>query len=311
MPEKMNMETILITGGTGLIGTALTSLLTSKGYNVIILSRRKHAPHGNVSYALWDLKTSYIDPEAIQRADHIIHLAGAGIAEKRWTKKRKKEIADSRVNSGKLITQALTEIENKVRTVVSASAMGWYGVDRKNGRPFTEADPPSNDFLGNTCRLWEASLHPVTGLGKRLVHLRTGIVFSNSGGAFKEFLKPFRGGVAAILGSGKQVISWIHIDDLCRIYLTAIENPELNGPYNASTPETITNKQLMLKIAKARKRPFIPIHVPALALKLVLGEMSIEVLKSTTMDDSKIRNSGFNFIYPTVDAALNDLITHR
>jgi uncharacterized protein len=305
------METVIITGGTGLIGTALTSLLTSKGYRVIILSRRIHAPRDNVSYALWDLKTSYIDPEAIQRADHIIHLAGAGVADKRWTKKRKKEIADSRVNSSRLIVKALSEIDNKVRTVVSASAMGWYGSDKTNGRPFIETDPPSGDFLGTTCKLWEESMQPVTRLGKRLVYVRTGIVFSNKGGAFKEFLKPFMAGVAAILGSGKQVISWIHIDDLCRTYLSAIENQELNGPYNASAPEVISNKQLMLKIAKARRRPYIAVHIPEFALKIALGEMSIEVLKSATMDDGRIRKTGFNFIFPTVDAALNDLIRHR
>lgn len=311
MPETMDMETVLITGGTGLIGTALTTMLISKGYDVIILSRRKQASAGKVSYALWDHKTSFIDPQAIKRADHIIHLAGAGVADKRWTKKRKQEIVDSRVNTGKLIVGALSETENKVKTVVSASGMGWYGSDRKNGRPFVEMDPPSNDYLGNTCKLWEESVQPVTSLGKRLVHLRTGIVFSNKGGAFREFLKPFKAGIAAILGSGNQVISWIHVDDLCRIYLEAIENQQLNGPYNASAPETISNKQLMLKIAKALRRPYIPVHVPEFALRLVLGEMSIEVLKSATMDDSKIRKTGFNFIYPTVDAALNVLIRPR
>jgi uncharacterized protein len=305
------METVIITGGTGLIGTALTNLLTSKGYKVIILSRRKHATIGNVSYALWDLKTSYIDPEAIKAADHIIHLAGAGVADKRWTEKRKKEIVNSRVDGSKLLVKALTEINNKVRTVVSASGMGWYGPDRKNATPFVESDPPSEDFLGATCRLWEQSIKPVVDLEKRLVYLRTGIVFSTKGGAFKEFLKPLRGGVAAILGSGEQMISWIHIDDLCRMYLSAIENHEMFGQYNACAPETISNKQLMLKIAKARRRPYIPVHIPEFVLKIVLGEMSIEVLKSATMDDSRIRTTGFNFIFPTVDAALNDFISRR
>jgi len=303
------METVMITGGTGLIGTALSKLLIAKGYKVIILSRKEHAPIGNVSYALWDVKSAYIDPEAIETADHIVHLAGAGVADKRWTEKRKKEIVNSRVDGSKLIVKALTEVSNKVRTIVSASAMGWYGPDRKGAKPFVEDDLPSKDFLGSTCKLWEESMYPVIELNKRLVYLRTGIVFSTRGGAFKEFLKPFKAGVAAILGSGKQVISWIHIDDLCRMYLAAIENPELRGAYNASAPDTITNKQLMLKIGKARSRPFIPVHVPEIALKIVLGEMSIEVLKSATMDDSKIRQTGFNFIFPTVDAALNDLIS--
>jgi uncharacterized protein len=305
------METVIITGGTGLIGTALTKLLVSKGYNVIIMSRRKHASIGNVSYAFWDLENSYIDPAAVKRADHIIHLAGAGVADKRWTEKRKKEIADSRINGCELIVKALTEIDNKVQTVVSASAMGWYGPDKKGGRPFVETDPPFDDFLGSTCKLWEASMQPVTGLGKRLVCLRTAIVFSRKGGAFKEFLKPFKAGIAAILGSGRQVVTWIHIDDLCRMYLAAVEDHQLHGAYNAAAPEIITNKQLLLKIGKTRKRPYIPVHVPEFVLKLVLGEMSIEVLKSATMDDSKIRKTGFNFIFPTTDAALNELIMRR
>ena len=305
------METVIITGGTGLIGSALTQLLISKGYSVIILSRKKHASIGNVHYALWDVKTSYIDPDAIRNADHIVHLAGAGVADKRWTDRRKKEIVSSRVESSKLIVKALTEIDNNVKTVVSASAMGWYGPDRKDRKPFVETDPPSGDFLGTTCKLWEGSIQPVVKLNKHLVCVRTGIVFSTQGGAFKEFLKPFKGGIAAILGSGKQIISWIHIDDLCRLYLAAIENQDLSGSYNASAPDPVSNKQLMLKIGKARNHPFIPVHVPEFALKIILGEMSIEVLKSATMDDSKIRNAGFNFIFPTIDAALNDLIRRR
>jgi uncharacterized protein (TIGR01777 family) len=305
------MVTVIITGGTGLIGTALTGLLISKGYKVVILSRRKHAAIGNVSYALWDLKTSYIDPEAIKAADHIIHLAGAGVADKWWTEKRKKEIVNSRVDSSKIIVKALTELNNTVQTVVCASAMGWYGLDSKGHRPFVETDPPSDDFLGSTCKLWEESIRPVSGLNKRLIYLRTGIVFSTKGGAFKEFLKPFKGGIAAILGSGKQIISWIQMDDLCRMYLAAIENKQMHGPYNACAPETISNKDLMLKIARARKRPYIPVHIPEFALKIVLGEMSIEVLKSATMDDTKIMNTGFNFIFPTVDAALNELVSRR
>lgn len=215
------------------------------------------------------------------------------------------------MGGSKLIVKALTEIDNKVQTVVSASAMGWYGPDGKRGKAFVETDPPFDDFLGTTCKRWEESMQPVTALGKRLVFLRTAIVFSNEGGAFKEFLKPLKAGVAAILGSGKQVISWVHISDLCRIYLAAIENKQMRGPYNAAAPETISNEQLMLKIARARNRRYIPVHVPSIVLKLVLGEMSIEVLKSATMNDSKIRDTGFNFIYPTIDVALNELITRR
>jgi uncharacterized protein len=302
------MQTVLITGGTGLIGTALTSLLRQKGYEVIILSRKPHKAKVNATSFCWDIKQRYIDPKAIENTDHIIHLAGAGIADKRWTKKRKKEILGSRVNSSALIVKALKEIPNNVKTVVSASAMGWYGPDRKSRKPFVESDPPANDFLGSTCQRWEESISRVKEAEKRLVILRTSIVFSTKGGAFKEFLGPMKFGIAPILGSGKQVVSWIHIDDLARLYLAAIENSHMNGVYNATTAEPITNKELMLKVARARRRPFIPIHVPALALKTLFGELSIEVLKSATLDNKKVKETGFTFIYPGIDSAVNDLV---
>jgi uncharacterized protein (TIGR01777 family) len=299
----------LITGGSGLIGTALTGLLSLKGYKIIILSRSARPSKGNVSYSLWDINRSLIDPRVIREADHIIHLSGAGVADKRWTAKRKNEILKSRVDGSKLLVKALGETENKVKTVVSASGIGWYGMDKAGSpRPFIEADPPDSGFLGETCRLWEESIHPVTNLGKRLVICRTGIVLSNNGGAFPEFVKPLKAGVAGILGSGRQMVSWIHIDDICRLYLSAVENQYMNGVYNATAPEVVSNKELILKIAKARKRPYIPIHVPEFALKLLLGEMSIEVLKSTSVDDSRVRNAGFNFLFPGIDAAINELI---
>ena len=154
-------------------------------------------------------------------------------------------------------------------------------------------------------------MRPVEGMGKKLVIVRTGLVFANQGGAFPEFVKPMKYGMAAILGSGRQVVSWIHLDDIVRVYLEAIENKNFNGVYNAVSRDSISNKQLTLKIARARKKPFVSMHVPAFALKLLFGEVSVEVLKSTTVDGSKLRDSGFNLIYPTVDSALNDLISVR
>ncbi len=305
------METILITGGTGLIGSVLTELLVSQDYKVIILTREpKKQIKENIIYAAWNIKKGTIDSNAIASADHIIHMAGAGVAEKRWTDSRKKEIVSSRVDSSKLLVRALSEAPNKVQTVVSASAIGWYGADEKNGKTaFVETDPSAADFLGETCRLWEDSIRPVTLLGKRLVILRTSIVLSKKGGAFPELIKTLKVAVASILGEGKQVISWIHADDICRMYLFAIQNKNLKGPCNAAAPEHVTNKELVLKAARVRNKPFIPVHVPTFALKLALGEMSTEVLKSTTVDDAKIRNEGFRFIYPGIDAALNELLS--
>lgn len=308
------MATVLITGGTGLIGTALCKLLSEKGHSIIILSRNKGEAKNqspNITYAQWDIKAQTIEPHAIQSADHIIHLAGANVADKRWTKKRKQEIADSRTQSGALLVKALKENRNKVRSVISASGIGWYGEDTaaviKRGG-FSESDPAAEDFLGQTCVQWEQSIEPVTALGKRLVKLRTGIVLSNEGGALKEFRKPLRGGVAAILGSGRQIVSWIHIDDITRLYCHAIENEKLQGVYNAVAYQPVSNKTLMLELAKQMRGKFyLPMHVPSFALKIALGEMSVEVLKSATVSNEKIRHAGFKFLYPSLEAALNQL----
>ncbi len=306
------MRTVLITGGTGMIGTVLTKALLDKDYNVIILSRQPHSPeiekHGthNVSYAEWDIKNQLIDKEAITKADHIIHLAGAGIADKRWTEKRKQEIVDSRVKSAELLVKALKEYPNNIKTVVSASAIGWYGADpvNPNPAPFTEGSPAANDFLGQTCKKWEESLEPVMLLVKRLVRLRTGIVLSKKGGALGEFKKPLRFGIATILGSGKQITSWVHVDDLVRLYIAAIENENMKGSYNATAPCPVSNKELVTQLAKSRKQFYIPVHIPPFLLKTVLGEMSSEVLKSTTVSDEKTRDTGFIFLYPTLTEAM-------
>ncbi|MFT3679960.1 MAG: TIGR01777 family oxidoreductase [Ferruginibacter sp.] len=307
------MDTVLITGGTGMVGKALTTLLNDKGYRVIILTRKLplKTPSEMTRYALWNVAKQEIDINAVQQADHIIHLAGAGVMDKRWSSSYKKEIQDSRIKSSELLVKTLKENNNKVKTVVSASAIGWYGKDRndiigKGG--FTETDPPDTGFLGETCRLWEQSIQPVQDPGKRLVILRTGIVLGNEGGAFPQFKQPIQFGIAAILGNGRQIISWIHIEDLCRLYINALDNGKMNGIYNAVAPFPVDNKTLVLSVAKKlRGKIFIPIHVPAFILKLVLGESSIEVLKSTYVSSGKIKQTGFTFLYPSVDAALNEL----
>ena len=300
-----------------MIGTALGKLLSEKGYEVIVLTRNAgkggRAPEEGISYAGWDITRQTIDAAAVQKADYIVHLAGAGVADKRWSAKRKKEIADSRSCGCGLIIKALKETPNKVKAVISASGVGWYGPDPvvPNPKPFVENDKAHTDFLGETCRLWEAAIKPVTALGKRLVILRTGITLSNTGGALTEFKKPLHMGVAAILGSGSQIVSWVHIDDLCRMYLKAIEDHAMEGVYNAVSPKPVSNKALTLALAKAMRGKFyLPLHVPSFLLKLVLGEMSIEVLKSATVSANKIRTAGFDFIYPSIEAAVNALNNH-
>ncbi|MBK7678907.1 MAG: TIGR01777 family protein [Chitinophagaceae bacterium] len=308
------MPTVIITGGTGLVGKALGHALLAKGYHIIILTRTlpstDHSPQSikGIQYAKWDIESQTIDENAIASADYIIHLAGAGVADKRWTKKRKQEIVDSRVKSCKLLADSLKTISNKVKAVVSASAIGWYGPDRivRNPTPFAESDPADESFLGSTCRQWEESIEPVTQSGKRLVKLRIGIVLSKYGGALKEFIKPLKFGVAAILGSGKQIISWIHIDDLVQLFIMAMENETWQGTYNAVAPNPVSNKELTLQLAKSRKKFFIPIHVPTFILKIMLGEMSVEILKSATVSSQKVQKAGFQFSFPTIKDALTN-----
>ncbi|MBS1747227.1 MAG: TIGR01777 family oxidoreductase [Bacteroidetes bacterium] len=308
------MATILLTGGTGMIGTYLQQYLTGKGYDVIVLIRDKtrlqQKPiNPKITYAGWNIDDGFIDKNAIAKADYIINLAGAGVADKRWTNKRKKEIVESRTKSCELIAQALKEMTNQVKVVISASAIGWYGNDGDNNKTgFTEDAPAANDFLGVTCNQWENSIKPVEKLYKRLCIFRLGIVFSKSGGALEEFKKPMKRGFAAILGNGKQVISWIHIDDLCRMFLFALEHENMKGVYNAVSPKPVTNKSLTIQLAKQlRNKFFIPVHVPSFILKIMLGEMSIEVLKSATVNCDKIKKAGFTFLYPSVEAALENL----
>jgi uncharacterized protein (TIGR01777 family) len=349
------MSTITITGGTGLIGNALTHLLIDNGHRVIILSR--NAPPGSRPAAAddappaaaaaspesgdpipdagdvgsaaafysrpsgpglqrlqWDPERNYIDPEAIRSADFIVHLAGAGVADHRWTAKRKKVIEESRTRSAELLVRSLQEIPNQVRAVLSASGIGWYGPDPSvpNPRPFEETDPADKGFLGETCRRWEGAISPVTTLGKRLVVFRTGLVLSRQGGALAEFRKPVRFGLAAILGSGRQIMSWIHIDDLCRIFLEAIRQEEWAGVYNAVAPNPVSNKVLAVELARRLKgRYFVPVYIPSFLLKLILGDMSVEVLKSTTVSAAKTRAAGFQFIYPSVETALDNLLKGR
>jgi uncharacterized protein len=307
------MAVVLISGGTGLIGAKLTSHLTDSHHEVIILTRNrnKKSPNSNVSFSFWDVKNKIIDTAAVVRADHIVHLAGAGVMDKKWTKEYKRQIMESRTKSASLLIEILRTSPHHVKTFVSASAIGWYGPDanpliRQEG--FLETDPAGSDFSAEVCMQWENTPDEVKQLGIRLVKLRTGIVLSNDGGEFKEIVAPLKFGIAGIFGDGSQIVSWIHIDDVCRMYMEAINNKDLRGVYNAVAPLPVSNKRLMMVTAeKMRNKFFIPIHVPKFFLKLLLGKRSIEILKSATVSCKKIKALGFTFLYPTIESAVGDL----
>lgn len=305
------METVLITGGTGLVGTALTDLLLERGYRVIVLTRTpERGRNKQITYARWDVNTQTIDTAALQQADYIVHLSGANVADKRWTEARKQEIVTSRTQSSELIVKALLSTPNKVKKVISASATGYYG--QYMDHVFTESDPAAADYLGVTTQLWEQSIGDVRSLGKKLVVFRIGMVLSRDGGALKEFYKPLRFGFATIMGSGEQYISWIHIHDLVRLFFNAIVNDKLEGIYNAVAPNPVTNKELIQAMARAAKgKSYMMAYVPAAALKLALGEMSVEVLKSVRASSAKIQQTGFQFSYPTIDRAMEQLFPKR
>jgi hypothetical protein len=302
------MKTIGITGGTGFTGRHIAKLLISKGYEVIIFTRNpsKYKPLPHISYALLDPKTQDADHIALQRLDGIIHLAGEGVADKRWTAQRKKAILESRTIGTAFLVNLLQEHSPNCKVFIGASAIGYYGPDRDTA-PFTEDSKPYNDFLGTTCVQWEAASEPIQPNMRRVL-IRTGIVLGNDGGAFPEFEKPTRFGIYPKLGGGKQILSWIHIDDLAALYVYALEHEHMTHTYNAVAPSPVSQKLLMYTIAHIKNFPPLGIPVPAWLLKLMLGEMSIEVLKSTTVSSAKTEASGFTFSYPTIAKAVEQLL---
>ncbi len=299
------MTSILVTGGTGFIGNHLCNLLRSKGYNVLILSRNK-TDNPNTFY--WNISENYIDPKAIQIADYIIHLTGAGIADKRWTKKRKEELIDSRVKSTNLLFNKIKELNPTLKGFISASGIGFYGAVTSN-KIYSEKDSVGTDFLAKVCNVWETASNQFNTLNIRTVIFRTGIVLSKKGGAFEKMSQPIKLGFGSPIGTGNQYIPWIHIDDLCNMYVEAIENNELNGIYNAVAPDYVTNEFLTKSIATMlHKRAWLP-NVPSFMLKLIFGEMAVILLEGSRVSSEKIKSTGFKFKYSFLLEALKDLNT--
>ncbi len=298
------MSRILITGASGLVGTRLTQLLLERGHTVSHLGRSKKS--GSIKSFVWDVKAGTIDPEALKNIDVVIHLAGAGIADERWSKKRKQEILESRTKSTALLVKKLNDGNNLVNTLVSGSATGYYGMTF-SAQEFTEESNRGEGFLADVVDAWEREADPLK--NKRLVKIRTGVVLSKNDGALKEIARPVRLGFGAPLGTGNQYVSWIHLDDLCEIFIKAVEDSSIQGVYNATTG-AVTNRELTKAIARTLHKPLWLPAVPGFALNLFLGEMADLVLSGANVTSNKIRKAGFSFTYDTLEKALNDLLKH-
>jgi uncharacterized protein (TIGR01777 family) len=303
------METVLITGGTGLIGRHISKKLKENGFNVTLLSRKRETD-GAISVYTWDPDKNFIDPEAISKADYIIHLAGAGIGDKRWTKKRRELIIDSRIKTGELIFIKVQESGKKLKAFISASGIGYYGTSTSD-KIFNETDFPDKDFLGEVCRKWEEMADRFKESGIRTVKVRTGVVLTDKGGVLGRMATTVKMGIGSPLGSGKQYIPWIHIDDLCNLYLKAVEDQSMTGAWNAVAPEHITNRELMQTLSKVLEKPFFFPAVPSLVLKILFGKMSGIILKGSRVSAGKIISTGYNFEYPNLENALRNLFPKR
>jgi uncharacterized protein (TIGR01777 family) len=295
---------ILLTGGSGLLGEQLTRLLLSKSYEVSHLSR-KPGNDPNVKTYLWDIHKGQVDEKCIDGIDTIVHLAGAGIADKRWTDNRKKELIESRTKSIGLIYNLLKNKSHQVKSIISASATGYYS-DRGD-ELLTEDSPPANDFLGNCCILWEQAVDKGAELGLRVLKFRTGVVLTAKGGALPQLALPVKLWIGSPLGNGKQWVPWIHYQDVIDLYFYGIGNDELTGVYNMVAPNPITNKQLTQAVAKQLHKPLWLPNVPAFLLKLLFSEMGTVVLGSTKASAQKIEDAGFQFKYPVIEEALKDI----
>ncbi len=302
------MKSILISGGSGLIGQRLSGLLLDKGYAVMHLSRsNKAAKDKRIKVYQWDVQAGTINQTAIANADAIVHLAGAGVADKRWTAARKKLIVDSRVQGLQLLYKSLQNIPNKVQTFVGASAIGFYG---NSGDKWIDEEAGSvpNEFLSTTTQLWEkAAMGIHTHPDIRSVLLRIGIVLTKEGGALPKTAMPVKMGIVSYFGKGNQYYSWIHIDDMCSMFIAALENKKMEGIYNAVAPNPVTSKTFVSTIAKALGRPQILIPAPAFGMRLLLGEMADVVLHGSRVSADKIQAAGFRFSYPELLPALKEI----
>jgi uncharacterized protein (TIGR01777 family) len=299
----MNKQ-ILITGATGMIGRKLIHALQKAGHTISILSRNEVNIPGVKSY-IWDVDHGIIDSKCMSDTCTIIHLAGENIASKKWTAKRKQQIINSRVLSTQLLYKTIKETNANVKTLISASAVGYYG--HCSEKILTEESASGTGFLAECCKQWEDAVDQGKSLNLRIVKFRIGVILAKGEGALPSLEKPIKFFVGAALGTGKQWIPWVHIDDIVSMFISAVENPIFNGPYNACAPFPVTNLTLTKSIAHKLHRPVWPLNVPEIALKLILGEMSEVIFISTNTSAQKLLSAGFKFQFSQLEDALSDI----
>lgn len=301
------MAKILITGGSGLLGRAISELLVKHGHEPRWLSREPGQWKGIRKFQ-WDVAKGYIDEAALEDADAVVHLAGAGIMDRRWSAAYKQEIIDSRIKSSALLYEAISGSTCDIKTLVGGSAVGYYGT-APGRRSCTEADPPGEDFLAETCLAWEKSYQPFMTSGLRTVIIRTGIVLGREGGAYKQMAPLFRLGLGAALAGGEQYFPWIHIKDLAGIIVHSLTHDNLSGAYNAVATEAVTNREFSERLAKSFHKPLWLPAIPGPLLRLALGERAITLTRGLNISNEKIKAAGFRFAYDRLDEALEAL--HR
>jgi hypothetical protein len=290
---------VVVSGASGLVGSSLTDALRTRGDEVTALVRRVPI----AGEARWDPVAGSIDAAALEGADAVVHLAGAGIGDKRWSARRRHEIVSSRVESTSVLARTLVELSRPPATMVSASAVGFYG-DRGD-EELTEDSGPGTGFLADLCRAWEDATEPAARAGVRVVRLRSGVVLSAHGGALARQLPLFRLGVGGRLGTGRQWLSWISLADEVGAILHALEDTALRGPVNATAPAPVTNRDFTRALGRALHRPTV-MTVPAVALRIALGpDLASEmVLAGPRVIPTRLTSTGYRFHHPDVDAAL-------
>lgn len=298
------MEKILIAGGTGLIGKHLSRKLRTKGYEVCHLSRNA-SDDAEFRTFKWNLAKGFIEPEALENVDYVINLAGAGVADKRWTDARKKLLINSRVNGAAAFARYIVEGELKPKAYLSASAIGFYG-DRGE-ELLTETSRRGEGFLADCTVAWENAIEKLGKTGVRTVGLRIGIVLSSKGGALEKMMIPFKMGMGNWFGKGEQIYSWVHMDDICNMFMHALEQEEMEGFYNAVAPNPVTNKEMIYTIAEAKDQSFLMMPVPSFMMRITMGEMADIVLNGSNVSSRKIEETGYDFEYRKLLPALKDL----